>query len=410
MSALDIRALDESELKKVPRPAVRHELAVFISEEAFDRAVERGAEDTTREVGGVLVGEVLCDERGPYLSIETTIDALHADEKGAELTFTHATWEHIHREMDTKHQGKRVVGWYHTHPGFGVFLSDRDQFIHKSFFDLPFQVALVYDPKSREHGLFAWRDDEVWRMRHYAIGARDHTWDGDRGAGRAAEAAAAEAPVKSAEPSEGDQSFGSFVSYAVFAIALALIAGFLGHCMGAQAGSDVVRQARVELAQAREEGAQRAIASLDHDLVALLRETMGDQAVRAPVEQALAEIDRAIAGLQMSGPLPAGASAALVQLQATRTVLDKVRQGRGSAQATLTAIERATRQGAENRTNLAHDVAEQRAGLGGLYAELATEAAKAGDRARARRLLATAAHLDPANRARYQAQLQGETR
>ncbi|TMQ25117.1 MAG: hypothetical protein E6J90_06620, partial [Deltaproteobacteria bacterium] len=121
--------------------------------------------------GGVLVGEVLRDDAGPYLRIDATIDALHADEKGAELTFTHATWEHIHKEMDGKHQDKRVVGWYHTHPGFGVFLSDRDQFIHKSFFNLPFQVAFVYDPKSREHGMFTWHDNEVWRARRYWIGA-----------------------------------------------------------------------------------------------------------------------------------------------------------------------------------------------------------------------------------------------
>jgi proteasome lid subunit RPN8/RPN11 len=135
MSSLDVRAIDKADLKKKARPAVAQELTVYIAEAAFDRAVERGGKDTSREIGGVLVGEVLVDERGPYLSIEATIDALHADEKGAELTFTHATWDHIHKEMDTKFAGKKVVGWYHTHPGFGVFLSDRDQFIHKSFFN-----------------------------------------------------------------------------------------------------------------------------------------------------------------------------------------------------------------------------------------------------------------------------------
>src|SRR5205823_14675631 len=115
-----------------------------------------------------------------YLRIDATIDALHAEEKGAELTFTHATWEHIHKEMDSRHHDKRVVGWYHTHPGFGVFLSDRDQFIHRSFFNLAFQVAFVYDPKSHEHGLFVWHDNEVWRARRYWIGAREQVWDGLR--------------------------------------------------------------------------------------------------------------------------------------------------------------------------------------------------------------------------------------
>ena len=110
MTSLDVRAIDTAALRKAARPRIKHELAVFIAEAAFDRAVERGTKDTTREIGGVLVGEVLHDDSGPYLNIEATIDALHADEKGAELTFTHATWEHIHKEMDTRYEGKRVVG------------------------------------------------------------------------------------------------------------------------------------------------------------------------------------------------------------------------------------------------------------------------------------------------------------
>ena len=130
MSSLDTRAIDDKDVKQGKAPAVKTDFRVFVTEDAFDRAVERGAADTSREVGGVLVGELLRDDAGPFLRIDSTIDALHADEKGAEVTFTHATWKHIHEEMDAKHQGKKVVGWYHTHPGFGIFLSDRDQFIH----------------------------------------------------------------------------------------------------------------------------------------------------------------------------------------------------------------------------------------------------------------------------------------
>ena len=408
MSAIDVRAIDENELSRAPRPPVRHELAVFMSEEAFDRAVERGASDTSREIGGVLVGEVLRDDQGPYVRIDTTIDALHADEKGAELTFTHATWEHIHKEMDTRHRGKRVVGWYHTHPGFGVFLSDRDQFIHKSFFDLPFQVAFVYDPKSREHGLFSWRDGEVWRLRRYAIGDRDHVWDGNRTESPPVDAS--EVRDKPDGEPRDEQGLGSILSLAIFGLTLVMIAGFLGHCVGAQSGNAAIRQVQAELVQARSEGAHQAIGALQDDLVGLLRDTLGDQAVHAPADQAIAQLDGAIAVLRLTGPFAGFPSPAVIQLQSTRESFLRLGRDRASAEATLSAIQRATRQGAELRTNLAHDVAEQRAAVGGLYAELAADAAKAGDVARARRLLATAAHLDPANRTRYATQLapQGE--
>ena len=65
-----------------------------------------------------------------FVKVDATIDALYAEEKGTELTFTQETWDYIHKELESKHKGKKIVGWYHTHPGFGIFLSDRDLFIH----------------------------------------------------------------------------------------------------------------------------------------------------------------------------------------------------------------------------------------------------------------------------------------
>src|SRR4029453_14212343 len=47
-------------------------------------------------------------------------------------------------------------GWYHSHPGFGVFLSDYDVFIHKNFFTATHQIAWVFDPHSDSEGCFGW--------------------------------------------------------------------------------------------------------------------------------------------------------------------------------------------------------------------------------------------------------------
>lgn len=476
MSSLDVRAIDEKDLRKAAPPATKQEFRVFLSEQAFDRAVARGDSDTTREIGGVLVGELLRDDAGPYLRIDSTVDALHAEEKGAELTFTHATWEHIHKEMDGKHKDKRVVGWYHTHPGFGIFLSDRDQFIQKSFFNLPFQVALVYDPKSREHGVFTWHDNEAWRARRYWVGAREQIWDGPRSApdklGDKAKAKSAKADGKAgdadaadAKPEARDDSLtGSLGSLIVIGLFLLVIGGFVGHWFGAGSANQVLAGAELEVAKAKMEGAQIIEASLQRDLVEVMRATMGDEALHRPVEQAINDLDRVIAllpappppppaviepapaagsGARVPGsPAPAAGSAApaagsaapaagsaasavagtaapaapsavdarlaqlSVQLRAARDDLFVVRSGRQSAAVTLRNLEQATRRTGELRADLVHDVADQRAGLGLLYSELAADVAKAGDRDRARRLLTTAAHVDPGNRARYEKQLQ----
>jgi hypothetical protein len=56
------------------------------------------------------------------------------------------------------------MGWYHSHPGFGVFLSDHDTFIHKNFFSSALQVAWVYDPHSDEEGCFGWSGERLERV------------------------------------------------------------------------------------------------------------------------------------------------------------------------------------------------------------------------------------------------------
>jgi hypothetical protein len=56
--------------------------------------------------------------------------------------------------MDKHYPDLRIVGWYHTHPGHGIFLSDMDIFLHESFFGLPWQMALVYDPQSGQESIF----------------------------------------------------------------------------------------------------------------------------------------------------------------------------------------------------------------------------------------------------------------
>lgn len=117
------------------------------------------------EVCGVLVGT----ESEGLTSIEACISGANAAQGGTHVTFTQDTWGHIYKIKDRDFPGERIVGWYHSHPGFGVFLSDHDIFIHKNFFSSPQQVAWVYDPHSDEEGCFGWRGDRLVRLTQFAI-------------------------------------------------------------------------------------------------------------------------------------------------------------------------------------------------------------------------------------------------
>src|SRR5207248_324747 len=104
------------------------------------------------EICGVLIGAV----EGGQTRVEACIDGEKAERGGAHVTFTQATWEHIYKIKDAKYADKAIVGWYHSHPGFGIFLSDHDLFIHENFFNAPHQIAWVIDPHSKEEGCFGW--------------------------------------------------------------------------------------------------------------------------------------------------------------------------------------------------------------------------------------------------------------
>lgn len=124
--------------------------------EAMDGHV---AEDTTVEHGGVMVGRV---DPGTGATVVTgSIRAVGSVSDIATLTFTHETWDHVGAVMEAEHPEDQMVGWYHSHPHFGIFLSDHDQFIHRNFFGQPWQIAYVRDPLLDQRGFFSWVDGQI---------------------------------------------------------------------------------------------------------------------------------------------------------------------------------------------------------------------------------------------------------
>ena len=50
----------------------------------------------------------------------------------------------------------RIVGWYHSHPGYGIFMSETDMTTHGKLLQFsPFIIALVADPEINQFGIWA---------------------------------------------------------------------------------------------------------------------------------------------------------------------------------------------------------------------------------------------------------------
>ena len=392
---MDYRALSQMELATEAFPAVQYDFRIFIDEAAFDRICNNA--DNTREVGGILVGDALRDENGPYIRVDDIIEALHAEESGTELTITHATWNHIHEQMDSTHKGKRILGWYHTHPNFGIFLSERDQFIQQSFFNLSFQIALVYDPVRKVHGVFSWRDGKPWRVRQYWIGNRQHVWDEARETSEPQEEkvvkerpAKAEPPRDPAPPVVAD-ALGS--TWIVGAMLAGLLLGFVGGWTWKGRSDDTARVA------------QEAVSSLNTDLLAVVRSGVSDEALGRTFDEGVAKLNGVSQSLKpLEGSEPV--KSALQAITETQASLDRARRDRVIAREMLRQLDDVIR---TNRTPefVSRDLAAQRALFGNVYVELAREAARNKDAARVAERLKRAAGVDPDRKADYEQQLKG---
>jgi proteasome lid subunit RPN8/RPN11 len=160
----------------VQGPAVE-DLPIFVDLDALRDMEDHARSDTSVELGGVLLGCQQRDAAGkPFLVISDSVRARHYQATKGSFRFTHETWEGISRERDEFPADVQMVGWYHTHPDWGVFLSGMDMFICDHFFNRPLDVALVIDPCQQDRGFFQWTGDHGQRIRRtsgfYLIASR----------------------------------------------------------------------------------------------------------------------------------------------------------------------------------------------------------------------------------------------
>lgn len=133
----------------------------ILLDEAPLRAMQAHAlSSLDREVAGVMVGRQ--PEKQPdgryVVHIIDSIIAKHTKMQGASVTYTPESWRYLNDTLWERYPNESavMVGWYHTHPGFGIFLSGMDLFIHENFFTQIWHVAYVLDPRARSSGFFCW--------------------------------------------------------------------------------------------------------------------------------------------------------------------------------------------------------------------------------------------------------------
>lgn len=142
---------------------------IYISQAVYKQIHKFTRNKNTNESGGILVGTTIEEFGKTNIVISSFVEAKFCEATPTTLKFTHETWEYVHQEMEKKHPGGKIVGWIHTHPDFGIFLSEYDRFIHQNFFKEDYQVAYVVDPIQKMEGFYFWIDGKIEKCRGFYI-------------------------------------------------------------------------------------------------------------------------------------------------------------------------------------------------------------------------------------------------
>ena len=137
-------------------------IVIYIDKQAYDAIHRHGAANPKREVVGIILGNASENSTGTYrVDIIGIVKSDSAPGNQTQAQFTHEVWLQLVESAKRDYPNQKVVGWYHTHPGFGAFMSDDDVNSHRLAFSHPWHVAAVCDPIKNELCFFGWDGSEI---------------------------------------------------------------------------------------------------------------------------------------------------------------------------------------------------------------------------------------------------------
>ncbi|MFB2876467.1 Mov34/MPN/PAD-1 family protein [Floridanema aerugineum] len=128
---------------------------VYIREDALEDLKTHLKSNLRVEQGGILFGNAYSDPHyGIYVEITAAVAAPKTIGTGASLEFTSDSWLSIMNYARSQHPQENIVGWYHSHPNLGVFMSGTDMNTQRAFFHHPWCLSIVCDPVRKQIGYF----------------------------------------------------------------------------------------------------------------------------------------------------------------------------------------------------------------------------------------------------------------
>lgn len=131
-------------------------MKVFILKSVHKEMIDHVNQDKNIECGGVLIGHPFQDRKTKdvFIVIVGCIPDLSTNRSAVHFTVTPEEISKTREVLEKNFGGLISVGWYHSHPGHGIFLSGQDMTIVNGIYNEAWDIAWVIDPINNLEGVF----------------------------------------------------------------------------------------------------------------------------------------------------------------------------------------------------------------------------------------------------------------
>ena len=142
---------------------VKHKLIFEIQAvQELKKYITWGKSNSTNEneQQGILVGKVIREIHGGYTSRVERVILSKARGNAAYIETSHSEWNEMDKELNKLNEGRNdaekylKVGWWHTHPNMGIFMSGTDRDTQIKYYNKDWQFAVVLNPQEQRWGVF----------------------------------------------------------------------------------------------------------------------------------------------------------------------------------------------------------------------------------------------------------------
>jgi len=144
-------------------------LELFVSKVAEEKMRNHALRhaDEKKEVMGLMLGWIFRNGEREYAVVRDVVTT-DLDSSSVHVRFDREGFEKLFASLEESGFNYLIVGWYHSHPGHGCFMSSTDVETQRTLFGRRHHSAIVIDPVNKAVDAF-FLDGGTMKVRDFAV-------------------------------------------------------------------------------------------------------------------------------------------------------------------------------------------------------------------------------------------------